>query len=898
MFRNASLRAKVIFSTALTGLITATILGIVIYNTSIVPIKQIERDRVIDQMSDYINAQINLKVQGGILGSTALSTEPVVVSSLEVEEREVVIPTLAKLKEQFANQTGYKSIRSHLITMDGRSLVRSWDINNYGQDVTNNPIVKKVMKEKQAYGALAVGGVGVAVMAISPVMADGEFMGMVSFLQGLASVRKAFTADMEGQWIMLVDKEQLTKQYGDLEVVSKNMPINNKYILSNNRWFDKDAVEFLKRAFQPIDGEERQVYSFEDKTLIDIPAYDADNQIFGRHIFIIDKNKYEAPINAAMESAQISLAGIILVIILLTAIIVVLVNRMIICPLQKVQANTAKILETGDFSLRNEVMSKDEVGQTSEAINNLLEQISSALDEANSTVYAISQGNFDSRIQGDYHGDLQKLKDGINDSTETIEEVMNSLSSAMQAMREGNYSTTISSANTAGRYKDMLENAKQAFSETNQVIQEINNVMQSMQQGNYSKRVEIIAQGDLKTLKYSINDSMESLNSAINDIVSAVTSLSEGDLTKTITNEYHGDLLTLKEAINQSITNLADIVSKVVEAGVIVNNESSNVSGGANDVRQKIQQQAAAIEQTSATMEEMNAAVQNNTENAMQASEVVEQVQGESGKAQDVMTRTIEAMDSIQASSSEIAEIVTLIDSIAFQTNLLALNAAVEAARAGEHGRGFAVVAGEVRSLAQKSADAAKDIKNLIDSSVQRISQGTELARASGEVQKEIMVSINNVAEMIHQINAASQEQAEGVSQVHQAISEIDSATQANAALVESTSSSADNMSSQAASLNEYMSFFKTGKSVTQAKPLAAPQKPVAPAAEKPKAADKVETPKLTTKPVVNAATDKATAAKPAESKTQAKPSTAKPDGLQTPAPTQPTGNDDEWAEF
>ena len=225
---------------------------------------------------------------------------------------------------------------------------------------------------------------------------------------------------------------------------------------------------------------------------------------------------------------------------------------------------------------------------------------------------------------------------------------------------------------------------------------------------------------------------------------------------------------------------------------------------------EKVQQQAAAIEETSATMEEMNAAVQNNTENAEQASEVVEKVQVESEQASEVMTRTIDAMNSIQNSSNEIAEIVSLIDSIAFQTNLLALNAAVEAARAGEHGRGFAVVASEVRALAQKSADAAKDIKTLIDSSVQRIGQGTKLASESGEVIREITQSINNVATMIHHINGASQEQAEGVSQVYQAISDIDSATQANASLVDKTTMSANNMKQQASDLNKNMSFFKT----------------------------------------------------------------------------------------
>lgn len=209
-------------------------------------------------------------------------------------------------------------------------------------------------------------------------------------------------------------------------------------------------------------------------------------------------------------------------------------------------------------------------------------------------------------------------------------------------------------------------------------------------------------------------------------------------------------------------------------------------------------------------MAEMNAAVENNTDSAEAANNVVGKVQTEVTQAGSVMEKTIEAMNSIQQSSHEIADIVTLIDSIAFQTNLLALNAAVEAARAGEHGRGFAVVAGEVRALAQKSANAAKDIKGLIELSVDRIDHGTSMASESGHVIKDVIKSIDEITGMIQQINSASHEQSEGVRQVHHAVGDIDAATQQNAHLVEQTSNSAFELNSQASALSENMAFFKT----------------------------------------------------------------------------------------
>ncbi|BCN93466.1 hypothetical protein THMIRHAM_12510 [Thiomicrorhabdus immobilis] len=810
MLANSSLNTKVILSASIIGSLAALVIGIVIYNTSIVPIQQKEKTRVIKQMTTYINDQINLKIQAGILGSTSLSIQKSLADALEVEERAEVVPLLASIRDRFKNQTNYKNIQTQLITADGRSLVKSWDTDSYGQDLSSNPLIKSAKKDKQAFGSLAIGARGVSVIAISPVIKEGEMLGMVAMIQGLASVRKAFTKDLNGQWLLLVDRDYIKQRYGSMPIIEKNTPFTDKYIVANDKWFPKEVIDFAKSAFQPIDGTNESVYSHADKMLIDIPALDEENKVFGRHIFMIDKADYEAPIDAAVSAAKISLAGIVLAILLVTISIVIVVGRLVIKPLTKVQQNTDKILNSGDFSIRNEVNANDEVGKTSAAINQLLEQIGKALNEANHTVHAISQGDFSSRISSDYQGDLETLKNGINSSTETISSVMENLSNAMVAMRDGNYNTQIQMGDSKGRYRDMLQNAQQAFNETNLVISEINSVMMAMQQGNFNERVNIEAKGDLNTLKTHINESMQSLNSAINDIVKVVTAMSAGDLTQNITNQYQGDLLQLKEATNQSISTLSAIVSEAIQAGIVVNNEANSLSSDSEVLSEKVQQQAAAIEETSATMEEMNAAVQNNTQNAIQASEVVEKVQGESEQASEVMNRTIEAMNSIQDSSNEIADIVTLIDSIAFQTNLLALNAAVEAARAGEHGRGFAVVAGEVRALAQKSADAAKDIKTLIDSSVHRIDQGTKLASESGDVLREITQSINDVSVMIHQINSASQEQAEGVSQVYQAISDIDSATQSNASLVDKTSSSANNMKQQASDLNRSMSFFKT----------------------------------------------------------------------------------------
>jgi methyl-accepting chemotaxis protein len=257
-----------------------------------------------------------------------------------------------------------------------------------------------------------------------------------------------------------------------------------------------------------------------------------------------------------------------------------------------------------------------------------------------------------------------------------------------------------------------------------------------------------------------------------------------------------------------------------------VQEQAGNVADGAHSLSSRVQEQASALQETSMTMQEMKSTVQANTERATQVANLSDQMKAQAGSGMDVMQQTITAMQSIQEANNRIVDIVAMIDSIAFQTNLLALNAAVEAARAGEHGRGFAVVASEVRALAQKSADAAQDIKALIGDSVQRITAGTRLADKSGEMLGEITSSIEKVADMMSEISRSSSEQSTAIGQVYQAIDDIDRVTQENAALVEETTAAVAQLSQEADALMENVRFFNVGQTQATQKPLAPSKAP------------------------------------------------------------------------
>jgi methyl-accepting chemotaxis protein len=384
--------------------------------------------------------------------------------------------------------------------------------------------------------------------------------------------------------------------------------------------------------------------------------------------------------------------------------------------------------------------------------------------------------------------------------------MMNELEKIMRSLHEGNFSVRMDKR-VPNQFREQVDSALVSM---HQIINAINDVMQCMNNGDFNTRVDLEARGDFAIMKLSVNGAVNTLDQMTHELLELANAQAQGDLATQAQGNYKGRLQELQQAriestnsMRQVIINSRSTANSVGQTAELVLNSSANLS-------HLMQQQVRDLEQTSGTMHIMASAVQENTINARKVADLAHQVQHQSGQGVQVMQETIAAMQSISEASHKIGDIVTLIDGIAFQTNLLALNAAVEAARAGEHGRGFAVVASEVRALAQKSAEAAKDIKHLIDDSVDRIEVGTTLADKSGEMLGNITNSVEQVANMIEQIATASQEQSRGISQVHQAIANLDKVTQENTQLVEDTRQAAETLNTEADQLRNNIGFFKT----------------------------------------------------------------------------------------
>ncbi|MCW2488554.1 Tar ligand binding domain-containing protein [Candidatus Symbiopectobacterium sp. NZEC127] len=292
-------------------------------------------------------------------------------------------------------------------------------------------------------------------------------------------------------------------------------------------------------------------------------------------------------------------------------------------------------------------------------------------------------------------------------------------------------------------------------------------------------------------------------------VIHHIRAISGGDLTQSIQAESKNEIGQLASSLKEMQSSLITTVSDVRTSSDSIYTGASEISVGSNDLSSRTEQQASALEETAASMEQLTATVKQNTDNARQAAALAKNASETAQKGGHVVNTVITTMKDISDSSTQIAHITNVIDGIAFQTNILALNAAVEAARAGEQGRGFAVVAGEVRNLAQRSAQAAKEIKSLIENSVSRVNTGSEQVQDAGETMKEIVTAVTRVTDIMGEIATASDEQSRGIEQVSQAVAEMDGVTQQNAALVEQSAAAAAALEDQANYLRQAVATFK-----------------------------------------------------------------------------------------
>ncbi len=363
------------------------------------------------------------------------------------------------------------------------------------------------------------------------------------------------------------------------------------------------------------------------------------------------------------------------------------------------------------------------------------------------------------------------------------------------------------------------------------IRKDMDRVISAATAGDFSQKIDLAnVTGVYRELAEGTNQLNDVVDRATTDLATMLKAISEGVLTQRITTDYQGRFGELKHHANDTAEQLSAIASEINVAANEVGSGATEISSGTTDLAERTEQAASNLEETAAASEEMAATVRQTAENAKSANQLAETANQTASKGGDVVERAVSAMGGIETSAQKITDIIGVIDEIAFQTNLLALNASVEAARAGEAGKGFAVVAQEVRQLAQRSAQAASDIKILIQDSNNQVKDGVQLVNQAGEALGEIVGSIGKVTSIVREISSASQEQAAGVQEINSSVASMDEMTQQNAALVEESTAAARALSDQAGKLTELMAFFKLSNGAAPAhRPSTVAQRPTAP---------------------------------------------------------------------
>ncbi len=550
-------------------------------------------------------------------------------------------------------------------------------------------------------------------------------------------------------------------------------------------------------------------------------------------------NLMQAKIADANATHRTSVVAILVTIGLLSLLAIamgVVISRAITGPIRQAM-HAIQSVARGDLSVNiASSTTADEAGRMLAATRDMTLMLRRFSSETQQMVEMHAGPDISHRIPEDFPGVYGQLAVGVNT---VIFEHLDSIKDAINVLNQ--YAAGDLSQNarrlpgTRAILHESMDAAKASLLAINTQIQSL---AQAAAAGDFSQRGDALRfDHDFRVMIEHLNTMMEVADGNLSQLSRLLQAIANGDLTARMQGQFHGVFASMRDDANTTVAQLTQIVSRIQHASGSISTAAGEIASGNNDLSRRTEQQAANLEETAASMEELTSTVRQNAEHARQANQLAIGAHSVASQGGEVVGKVVSTMHEIDASSRRIADIITVIDGIAFQTNILALNAAVEAARAGEQGRGFAVVASEVRTLAQRSASAAKEIKGLIDESVGKVAEGSALVNQAGATMGEIVASVQRVTDIMAEISAASQEQSAGIEQVNQTVMQMDETTQQNAALVEEATAAARSMEEQAGHLTDAVSLFKLegqAAPVVAAAPAArhaAPARPRAPAA-------------------------------------------------------------------
>ena len=442
-------------------------------------------------------------------------------------------------------------------------------------------------------------------------------------------------------------------------------------------------------------------------------------------------------------------------------------------------------------------------------LNDLMDQVETAQVDMYYSMAYVTYGDFSRKsYPAGLHGGFSHALKRLNALTKILSSTTSGVNELMSALNRGDFNKKID-LKVDGEYAKAINNATDAMETMRMMIDNIGEVMGRVAQGDISQRIQAQGQGDFAVLKNNVNLSLDALEGSFHDISRITNALAKGDLTQSSEQFYPGTFGSVISGMNHTVENLKVMVGEIKDSGEVIGAAAKEITAGNYDLSHRTIDQATSLENITASMNQFTETIKKNSENTRQANALAQVSSDFARNGVVAVGQVVKTMDGINESSRKIVDIISVIDSIAFQTNILALNAAVEAARAGEQGRGFAVVATEVRSLAQRAAAAAGEIKNLINDSVEKVEDGSHLVIKAGKTMEDILNSIDGVTNTIKSITKSSDEQIVSIGYMNESLTQIDDTTQQNAALVEESAASAKMLEDQTVVLSSTISNFK-----------------------------------------------------------------------------------------
>ncbi len=491
----------------------------------------------------------------------------------------------------------------------------------------------------------------------------------------------------------------------------------------------------------------------------------------------------------------------------LMGVLAVWLRRAVIAPVVAVEA-AARAVARGELDHSVQVHSRDEIGRLGQAMGAVTRTLKDVLAAQATMAERHEAGQISYRMDDSaFPGGYGQM---VRDSNALVHAHIQVKMRAIEIM--GRYAVgdlSLDMERLPGEKAVITQALDTAKANLGAINAEIKRLATAAAAGDFSQRGdEARYQYDFRDMVGGLNRLMQTTQQDLEQVSTVLQAIARGDLSARMHGQFHGVFARMRDDVALTTGQLTGIVGDIKRAAQSIQTAAGEIAAGNNDLSQRTEQQAANLEETAASMEELTSTVRQNAEHARQANQLAIGAHAVASQGGEVVGQVVQTMGAIQTSSRRIAEIISVIDGIAFQTNILALNAAVEAARAGEQGRGFAVVASEVRTLAQRSAGAAKEIKTLIDLSVDDVASGARLVHQAGQTMGEIVSGVQQVTAIMAEISAASQEQSAGIEQVNQTVVHMDEATQQNAALVEEATAAARSMEEQAIALNEAVDVF------------------------------------------------------------------------------------------